>query len=290
MSRLSEALRAGRFAVTSELTPPKGTDLGALLERARALSGVVDAFNLTDSHAARMAAAPMAVGHALLDHGIEPIMQMTSRDRNRIALQSDMLGAAILGIENLVFMGGDPPTVGDHPEAKPVFDILSVGCLRAARELEGGHDLAGNPLAGTPRFCLGAVANPGAEDLEREVARVREKVAAGAEFLQTQAVYDPPAFARFAEAARDCGVSILAGIILLKSAKMARYLNEHVPGIHVPEALVDEIDGAADRGRKSVEIAARTVRELRPLCQGVHIMALGWEARIPEVIAEIRDW
>jgi 5,10-methylenetetrahydrofolate reductase len=285
VSRLQQALDADKFVVTSELNPPKGTDLSGLFSKADALKNAVDAFNLTDSHNARMSVAPIAVAHLLLDRGIEPIMQMTARDRNRIALQADMLAAALLGIHNLVFMGGDPPGVGDHPDAKPVYDMVSVPALRAARCLAAGHDIMGNALKGAPpSFCLGAVVNPGAADLDEEIERMAAKIDAGATFLQSQAVYEAAAYEKFAHRAAQYDVRILAGIIPIKSVRMAHYLNDNVPGIHVPDTLIREIADATDVLETSIDIAARTIREIRPMCQGVHIMAIGWEEYIPLIM------
>ncbi len=284
MSHLSDVLDSGRFVITSELNPPKGTDLKPLFERAEMLKDVVDAFNLTDSHAAHMAMAPMAAAHLLLQRGIEPILQLTTRDRNRIALQSDLLGAYALGIENVVFMGGDPPTAGDHPDAKPVFDIYTSIMLRAAHGMEKGYDMSERPLHGNPKFCLGAVCNPGADDLDEEVRRVEEKIEAGARFFQTQAVYEPKKYERFARKVNGLGAIVLAGIIPLKSARMARYMNTRVPGIHVPDALIQRIDDAKDKRKTSIEIAAEIAREVHGMCQGLHVMAIGWEDIIPEIL------
>jgi 5,10-methylenetetrahydrofolate reductase len=285
VSKLKQAFDSGKFIVTSELNPPKGMDLSALFAKADALRNHIDGFNLTDSHNARMSVAPIAVAHLLLDRGIEPIMQMTARDRNRIALQADMLAAALLGIENLVFMGGDPPAVGDHPDAKPVYDLVSVPALQAASKLMNGSDMMGHALHGAaPSFCLGAVVNPGAARLEEEIDRMAAKVEAGAMFLQSQAVYEPKAYEQFAKFAARYDVKILAGIIPIKSVKMAHYLNDHVPGIHVPEGLIQEIAAAADVLETSIAIAARTIRTIRPMCHGVHIMAIGWEQHIPRIL------
>ena len=284
MSKLEAAIESGRFVVTSELTPPKGTDLAPLLDKADALRDIVTAFNLTDSHAARMAMAPMAAARRLLERGAEPIVQMTSRDRNRLALQADMLGAHALGVRNLVFMGGDPPANGDHPEAKGVFDLPSSALLSAASALGRGEDLMGNALAGAAEFLLGAVVNPGAADLAGELRRLEEKVDAGARFFQTQAIYDIGAYERFIEATSDMNLSLLTGIIPLKSPRMAQYMNSKVPGISIPDALIREIGDAPDRRAKSAEIAARIIREVRPMANGVHIMAIGWEDLIPEIV------
>ena len=284
MSRFADALDSGRFVVTTELNPPKGTDLAPLLKRAEALRGVVDAFNLTDSHTSRMSMAPLGVAHLLLDRGIEPILQLTCRDRNRLALQSDLLSAAALGVSNLLCMSGDDPRTGDHPDAKPVFDLDAITLLGAIGAMCSGNDMAGNALKGSPSFLAGAVANPGAPDLEFEVRRLEEKVDAGASFFQTQAVYDPDAFADFMTRVQRYNVPVLAGFIMLKSAAMARNFNAGVPGIDVPEVLIQELERAKDRAAASVEIAARIIAKIRPLCQGVHLMAVGWEARIPQVL------
>ena len=284
MSRLKTALEGDGFVVTSELTPPKGTSLDSLLDRARGLSRHVDAFNLTDSHAARMAMAPMAVSHLLLDHGMEPIMQITGRDRNRIAIQSDLLGAWALGVRNIAFMGGDPPRNGDHPDAKGVFDVVSADIIRAATGMSGGTDMAGNALDGSPEFCIGAVVNPGAKDLDKEIERMVEKREAGATFFQTQAVYDAGAFERFANRVDSLDVDLLAGIIPVKSPKMAAWMNEHVPGIEVPEALIARLADSSDRAATSSEMAAAVIAEIRPMCRGVHVMAIGWEDKVPGIL------
>ena len=285
MSHLKTALENGEFVVTSELTPPKGTDLDPLLDKASRLRHLVAAFNLTDSHAARMAMAPMAAARRLLDRGMEPIMQMTSRDRNRLALQADMLGAHALGVRNLVFMGGDPPANGDHPEAKPVFDLPSSVLLKAASALGRGEDLMGNALMGPAEFLLGAVVNPGAADLDDELRRLDEKRDAGARFFQTQAVYDPGAYERFVRTVEGMDLRLLTGIIPLKSPKMAEYMNSKVPGITIPDALIKEIGDAGDRRATSVEMAARIIRQIRPMASGVHVMAIGWEDLIPDILA-----
>lgn len=296
MNRLAGKIQAHEFVVTSELTPPKGVELTELFAKAELLRDWVDAFNLTESPRARMAVEPKSVGHLLLNRGIEPIVQITARDRNRIAIQADLLGGALLGMTNFVFMSGDPPAKGDHPEAKPVFDLNSNEMLRAAHALAGGRDLGGNALHGTPpTFFLGATANPGAPDLQAEAVNTRRKIDAGAQFLQTQAVYDASTLERFLDAVKPEGLELIIGIIPLKSAKMASWLNTNVPGIRVPEALIKEMESAGAGGpqaelKTSIDIAARTIRSVRNLCAGVHLMALGWESHIPEILtaAELR--
>ena len=287
MPRITNLVRSGRFVVTSELTPPKGLNLEPMLETARGLAGSVDAFNLTDSHNARMSMAPIGAARRLLDEGIEPIVQMTARDRNRIAVQSDMLAAAALGVSNVVLMTGDAPTHGDHPDAKAVFDLGSVDIIAAVRGLNEGRDLAGNRLRGAPDLCIGAVVNPGSPDLDGEMDRMTAKVEAGARYFQTQAVFDVASFERFGrrlDRFAGAGVAVIAGIIPIKSVRMARYLNANVPGIEVPEALIEEIGASQDVDATATAIAARTITELRALCQGVHLMTLGREALIPSIV------
>lgn len=282
----AEVLQSGEFVVTAELNPPKGTQLEPLLADADRLKDVVHAFNITDSHSSRMTMAPLAVARLLVERGIEPILQVTCRDRNRLALQSDLLGASALGVRNIVCMTGDPPGAGDHPDTKPVFDFDATGLMRAVAALQSGTDLAGHPLQGTPTFCVGAVVNPGAPDLQKELQRMEEKVALGAQFLQTQAVYDPEAFARFMQQVRQHRVAILASFILLRSGAMARRLHGSLPGISIPSSVIDELDNAAKPAQKGLEIASRIIRDLRDLCQGVHLITIGQERHIPQILRD----
>lgn len=286
MSMLEEKLRSTNFVVTTELTPPKGIDLSAFFAKADALKSIVDAVNITESPRARMAVEPKSVGHLLQDRGVEAVVQVTARDRNRIAIQADLLGGCLLGIGNFLFMTGDDPRNGDHPEAKGVFDLTTVELLNAARSLRSGRDLSGNELDGAPTMFLGSTMNPGSQDLAREIDNTRRKLDAGSQFFQTQAIYDTDPLARFLDAAKLADVPVLAGVIPLKSAKMGVWLNTNVPGIHVPSALLEELERAGPEGEaaKGVEIAARTIRRLRNICGGVHVMAIGWEDRIPEIL------
>lgn len=287
MSRLSQKIRSGGFVVTTELTPPKGIDLADLYAKADALKELVDGINLTESPRARMAIEPTAVAKLLLERGLEPIVQFTARDRNRIALQADLLGAAVLGVGNVVFMAGDDPANGDHPDAKPVFDLTTIEMLRMARALNAGRDLAGNELKGAPELFVGATANPGAADFCREVENTRRKIEAGAQFLQTQALYEAPSLMKFVDAVRP-EIAVLVGVIPLKSAKMAHWLNANVPGIQVPPALIAELDTVAGdedaQTQVGIDIAARIIRSVRPYCAGVHLMTLGWEQHIPAIL------
>ena len=289
MPSLQQQLSAGKTVVTAELTPPKGIDLSELFAKAQALQGWVDAINLTESARALMTIAPSAAARLLQDQGTEAIVQMTARDRNRIAIQADLLGAAALGVHNFVFMGGDPPKIGDHPEAKPVFDLTASQMAAAARELTLGRDMSGKPLRGAPQLFIGATVNPGATDFQAEVVNTQRKFDAGVKFVQTQAVYDVAALRSFLDAVKPSGVAVLAGIIPLKSAKMATWLNEKVPGIRVPDALIRELEeagGAEAELAKGIEIAARLVAEVSQVCQGVHVMAIGAEAHIPAILRQ----
>ncbi len=195
-----------------------------------------------------------------------------------------MLSAYVLGIYNILCLTGDHVSLGDHPQAKPVFDLDSVSLIRAARELEQGQDLSGKELKGTPTFCLGAVVSPASDPVEPQIIKLEKKVKAGAQFIQTQAVYEADKFEEFMKAIAYLKVPVMVGIVLLKSAAMARFMNKNVAGVHVPDNLIEEMDGAENRVQKSLEIAARLINEMKPLCQGVHIMAIGWENKVPGVL------
>ena len=287
-TRLSEAIERGEFVVTSEIGPPKGIDVDPALRRVEIFRDRVHAVNVTELQNARMRLGSMAMCNQLRMRGVEPIMHVSCRDRNRLALQSDLLGAWILKIKNVLALTGDHTRLGDQPAAKAVFDLDSVQLLHLIDTLNGGHDLAGKHLDGKPRFFVGAVANPSADLRELQVLKLRKKMDAGAQFCQTQAIFAPDDFADFVEQTRAVGVHlpILAGVVVLKSAKMARFMNEHIPGIHVPDAIIAEMEGLAgeDRRHLTVDIAARIIRAMRPFVQGVHIMAMGWEDLVPEIL------
>ncbi|MFA5089869.1 MAG: methylenetetrahydrofolate reductase [Candidatus Omnitrophota bacterium] len=280
-----EKLYSGKFLVTSEIGPPKGVETKVMLDKAELLRSEVDAINVTDLQSSVMRLGSLAVCSLLKQRGLEPIFQMTCRDRNRLALQSDILSAAALGIENILVLTGDYPTAGDHPEAKPVFDLDSVQLLEVAGKIQAGFDMKGNRLEGEPpKFCLGAVVNPGADPLEPQVIKMEKKISAGAEFFQSQAVYDIGIFESFMAKTGHLKAKVLAGIVLLKSAGMARYMNKNVPGVYVPDGLIKEMEEAKDKAAKSIEIASRLIRKLRPLCAGVHIMPIGWDKLVPEIL------
>jgi len=284
MPSLREVMDSGRFVVTSEVGPPKGTDADEMLEAATALSGRVHALNVTDNQAAVMRLSTLSACAILAREGYETIVQMTCRDRNRLALQSDLLGAWALGVQNVLALTGDHVVAGDHPGARPVFDLESVQLLDAIGTLNAGTDLAGNELAGAPDFFAGAVVTPDAHPLPPQLAKFEKKVRSGARFFQTQAVFDPESFKRFMEHARRFDVKVLVGVLVLKSAGMARYLNRNIPGVTVPAELIEELEASDKPGETGIEIAARLIREVRDECDGVHVMAIGAEHKVPAVL------
>jgi methylenetetrahydrofolate reductase (NADPH) len=288
MSKLRQALESGQFVITGEIGPPKGVALDKCLHDAEMLRNHVTAVNVTDLQSAVMRIGSLAVSARLVERSLEPVYQLTCRDRNRLALQSDLLSAWALGIENVLCLTGDHPTLGDHTEAKPVYDLDSVQLLKAASSLNQGYDIGGHGLEGAPSFFLGAVVTPGAEPLEPQVIKMKKKIQAGARFFQTQVVYDPRKFEQFMNQVQGFGVPVVAGIVILKSAAMARFMNANVAGINVPESIIGEMEETKkeDRKKKAVEIAARVIREVKPFCQGVHIMPLGWDDLVPEVIKQ----
>jgi len=288
--KLTERFEQGKFVITCEVGPPKGIEIDKLIDDLVPLRDKADAFNVTDLQSSVMRVGSLATCRLLKDRDLEPIMQLTCRDRNRLGLQSDVLSAAVLGIENLLCLTGDHPKLGDHPQAMPVFDLDSVQLLSAVKALMNGKDMAGNELEGMPpQFALGAVVNPGADPLEPQIIKMEKKAAAGAEFFQTQAVYEVDKFADFMKKVirqRWMNVPIMAGIVFLKSPAMAKFMNANVAGIHVPDEIIDELAAVPKEKRvqKSLEISARLIKQLKDLCQGVHIMSLGWERHIATVL------
>ena len=288
MSKFKEKLGNGEFVVTGEIGPPKGVDLDKCLKDVEMLRDQVVAINVTDLQSAVLRIGSMGVSARLIEQGLEPIYQLTCRDRNRLALQSDLLSAWALGIENVLCLTGDHPIMGDHTEAKPVYDLDSVQLLKAASTLNQGYDMSGHELESNPNFFLGAVVTPGAEPMELQVIKMKKKIEAGATFFQTQAIYEPDRFEYFINQVQGFKVPVIAGIVILKSAGMAKFMNENVAGISVPDSIIQEVGetGKEDRRKKAVEIAARIIRQIKPFCQGVHIMPLGWDELIPDIIYE----
>ena len=284
-----EALQSGDFVITAEVGPPKGTNIEEMLHHIDLLKDKVDALNVTDNQSSVMRISSLAVAHLIKEKGGEAILQMTCRDRNRLALQSDLLSTHILGVHNVLCLTGDYITVGDHIDAKPVFDLDSVQLIQTVKLLAQGKDLGGNELNKPAEFCVGAIVTPEADPIEPQLLKFEKKVKAGAEFFQTQAIYDLNKFKEFMKYARKFNVKMMAGIVLLVSAGMAKYMNANVPGIFVPQDLIDEMS-SAPKGKgldKGIEIAGRMIKQLKDekVCDGVHIMAIGKEGVVPQILS-----
>jgi len=284
-----EALKSGEFVVTSEIGPPKGTNIDGMCHHIELLRDSVDAINVTDHQSSVMRFPSIGGCLEIKERGGEPILQMTCRDRNQMALQAELLLAYTRGVRNVLCLTGDAVPVGDHKQARGVFELDSVQLLRAIRQMESGTDLGGNDLDGAVEFCAGAIVTPEANPIEPQLIKFEKKVEAGAEFFQTQAIYDLDNFSRFMGFARKFPVKILAGIVLLVSARMAKYMNGNVPGIVVPQDLIEELEGApkGEALNKGIEIAGRMIARIKKdsICDGVHIMAIGKEEVVPDIIA-----
>ncbi len=289
--RITELFDNGEFVVTAEVGPPKGIHLGHLVEEASTYLNGITAVNVTDNQSSVMRTSTLATCVALKNAGLTPIYQATCRDRNRIALQSDLLGAAAMGIENILCLTGDHTKMGDHPGAKPVFDLDSVSLLYTASQLEKGVDLSGNELVGEPpKFAKGAVVSPISDSVDAQLAKMERKVMAGADYFQTQAVFEPEKFIAFMEKAKQFGKPVQLGVIIPKNAGMCKFMNRNVAGVHVPDEMINALAADKERakaGITGVEIAAKIIKECRPYCQGVHIMALGWEKHIPTLLEQV---
>ena len=293
MSKFQEKLAAGEFVVTGEIGPPKGTNIAPVLHEAEEyLKNTVTAVNVTDIQTAVMRTGSLAGSRLLLERGIEPVFQMVCRDRNRLALQSDLLSAAVFGIENVLALTGDHVVMGDHTDAMAVYDLDSVGLLDAMSKLEAGTDLGldikGNPnaLDGAPKFFKGCCVTPCAPKPDAQVAKLEKKVAAGAQFVQTQAVYEPAAFEQFMKKIEHIRVPVLVGIVMLKSAGMAKYMNRGVPGVTVPDDIIKRLADAAkeDRQKVSIDICGELIVKMKDLCRGAHLMTLGWDHCVPGIV------
>ena len=288
--RITELFQDGQFVVTAEVGPPKGIHIDGMVEEAKKYLSGVHAVNVTDNQSSVMRLGSLATCKVMKDAGLNPIFQLTCRDRNRIALQSDLLSAAMLGIENVLALTGDHTKLGDHPQAKPVFDLDSVSLLYTMCQLEKGVDLGGNALVGEPpKFAKGAVVSPCSDSVDAQLVKMERKVMAGAEYFQTQAVFEPEKFISFMEKAKQFGKPVQVGIIIPKSAGMCKFMNNNVAGVHIPQELIDRLSADKERtkaGITGVEIAAEIIRACKLYCQGVHIMSLGWEAKIPSLLEQ----
>ncbi len=300
MSCLKDALESGKFGVTAEMAPPKGYDFTEQMEAAELLRGKVHGVNVTDMQSASLKATGLGLCIKLKQAGVEPILQMTGRDRNRMALMGDALAAAAFGIDTMLALTGDHPVVGDCKDAKPVYDLDSVGILKMLSRMEAtGLDCGGNEIAGgAPSFYKGASVTPVYEPVFLQINKLRQKVEAGAMYVQTQGIFDLETFKRFLDKVDAAGIKthIMAGIIPLKAAGMAKYMNENVPGIDVPQHMIDRLAAAAAEGKEKgvkglpmklgIEMAAEMIAEIKAqnLCDGVHIMAIGAEKNVPIIL------
>ncbi len=288
-AKLTEVVAQHGFAVTGEVAPPRGADPSKALAAARMVARVADAVNVTDGQGAMLRMSPLAMARLMKEQGIEPVWQVTCRDRNRIALQADLLAAHALGVRNVLIVTGDHMVLGDHPDARSVFELDSVQLLHVARGLNEGRDMTGAPLAAATNLCLGAVVAPEADNVELQILKLRKKIDAGAEFIQTQAVFDPPRFERFMARAGALGVPVLAGLIPVKSPRMARFMNARIPGVNVPPWLIQRLNEAdpGDLRAVALELAGQIAAAVAPCCQGLHIMAQGWEDAMGEIVAAV---
>lgn len=290
---LQKNLTRNKFAVSCECTPPRGTDLDTIYKLADRLKGKVDAINVNDNPSSNVKMSSFALSKILLDMGIEPILEMTTRDRNRIALQSDLLGASAMGIKNILCLTGDHPSKGDHPEANKVFDIDSSQWIAAVKRLrDQGCLMSGKSITGNPEFFIGGVANPFVKNIELHILRLRNKIAAGAEFILTQPVLDMDHFKRWLNQAEEQGlteqVPIMAGVVALESARMARYLHNNVSGFMVPDPILEHLDALPENKQQDegLRICIEKIEELKQMkgVKGVHIMAIGCEEKLSEII------
>jgi methylenetetrahydrofolate reductase (NADPH) len=292
MGTYRDACSSGRFVVSGEIGPPKGTNVKNMLHHIDLLKDRVDGLNVTDNQSAVMRLGSLVVSGEIVRRGGDPIFQTTGRDRNRLGLQSDLLSAAFLGITNVLCLTGDHPAAGDHKQAKGVYDFDSIHLIQCCRKMNEGFDWAGNEMDGGTDFFVGAVVTPESDPIEPQMYKFARKVEAGAEFFQTQAIYDMDNFQRFMERAREItagtNVKIMAGLVVLTSVGMAKFMNRAVPGIFVPDALLEEMGSVPkeEAMHKGMEIAARHIRFLREnnICDGVHIMAIGKEEIVPEIL------
>ncbi|MDD3715308.1 MAG: methylenetetrahydrofolate reductase [Atribacterota bacterium] len=291
MSWLKQVLQSGHFAVTAEVGPPKGSDPQVIRKKCNLLKGFVDAVNITDNQTAIVRMSSFASSLVAQEQGIEPVMQMVTRDRNRIALQSDFLGACALGISNLLCLTGDHQSMGNHPQSKNVYDIDSIQLLQIFKNIRDQKIFQnGEEVKGEMNIFLGAGESPYADPLEFRALRLAKKIAAGAEFIQTQAIFDVEIFTRWMEEVCRLGLHkksfILAGVIPVKSAKALRYMTNEVPGVVIPDSLIERMEAATDQKAEGVEVCIETIQKVAKIegVSGVHIMAIAWESIVPEIV------
>ncbi len=280
--KFKEKLKSNKFLVTAELFPPKGVDISSFIKRAECLKSL-DAVNVTDNQRASMRVGSLAMSKILLDMGIEPVLQLAARDKNRIALQSELLSANVLGIENVLLLSGDHPSAGEYAGTKTVYDLDTIQLIKTARLLETGVDLAGKKLHGSPKFCVGAVVNPSAQPVELQALMFEKKVNSGAEFFQTQTIFNAEDFKIFFDMVKHLKIKVLPGVTLIKSVKFMEFL-QTLPGVSIPRDVQERMKSASDPLAEGIKICSETVKKLRGFSDGVHIMAIGMEECIPEIL------
>lgn len=286
-SQLARKLAAHEFVITAEVAPPRGCDLTAFLHSAAYVAPYADAVNVTDNQGANMRMSPLAAAAVLVREGIEPIMQLTCRDRNRLALQSDLLGAAALGVHNILALTGDGIGCGDHRQGRSVFDLDSVQLLQTITAMNAGCDMNGAVLTGATAFFAGAAAAPEVEPFCVTLPKLGKKVASGARYFQTQAVFNPEKLLAFNDAVTPSGVQVIAGILVLKSARMAEFINQHIPGLRIPPTVIERLRGAAHPAEEGIEIATEMALHCRGICSGIHIMSMGRDEVVPRIAAAV---
>jgi len=285
-----DRLSSGKSLLVIELLPPKGNDVTSLERKVAPLKGIADALYVPSLQGGVMTVSSWAACKSLQERGYETIFEVSCANANRVALQAELLGASALGLQNLMVLLGDDPSQGDHHEARRVYDVGLLELLSGIQRLQDGHDMAGGDLEGTPRFCVGTRVNASVRDqvLDLEMRQMEHKISLGVNYFMTTPIYDLKQFEVFVGRAHTFGIPIIAGVTILKSAGMARYINKHLEGALIPEEMVLKLMKAPDKVKASLQIAADAIRELRGLCQGVNIIALGWEDKIPSLLDAVR--
>lgn len=286
---LSELIKRHQFVITCDIDSPKGVNIEEFLDKVDIVKDYVDAITIGDNQRAVMRAAALAICHLLKERDIEPVMELAACYRNRIALQSSLLGAAILGIENILLLAGYDPSIGDHADAKPVYDLDGVSLVNAAITLTKGSDMAGHALNEAPEFCLGIMVTPELESGGTHLAELKEKMAPGIHYVQTQPIYEPEILERFVESISSFNVPVIVGHVILKSASMARFMNSNYPGVTVPDKIIKELEGLSrdQVAEKSLQISVELLNKMKPMCQGIHFMPTGWERYVPMIVEEV---